>query len=58
MVYGLILLFEGSLKCYVMQWGWGGVYGSAQISVEKVYGPTLLALQRGGVEVSNFKKMQ
>ena len=34
---------------YVLQWrGWGGVYGSAQISVTNVYGPMLLALRDGG----------
>ena len=34
-----------------------GVYGSVEISVTKVYGPTLLALQGGGVGgLSNFQK--
>ena len=46
-LFGLIQVLRNALGV--------GVYGSVQISVTKVYGPTLLAF-RGGGGWSNFQK--
>ena len=45
---GIPLLAEGPFKCYVMQWGGGGLSAFPEKSVTKVYGSMLLVLRGGG----------